>query len=146
MKKTTEKSAEKEFSLDIDEANLSQELTTHSSKFAWVAEQAINAALQYDDFKFKVDKLYALIDKTIRDAAEADKRKMSEKKIEGEILTSEQYGEAINHLNRLRAHREVRKAKREAFRERGSMLVQLASTKRAEMDTIGFDAVKAVAM
>jgi len=138
-------SEEKDFELEIDEANLSKELATQSSKFCYVAEQSVTASLNYDNFSFKVDQLYATLDAKVRQAANESGEKLTEKKIEQAIITNKSYIEAVEHLNRLRAHREIMKVRREAFKDRGSMLIQIASTKRAEMDTIGFDTIKLAA-
>jgi hypothetical protein len=47
-----------EFELKINPENISEELATHADKFAYVAEKAINAELDFAEFGMKLDLLY----------------------------------------------------------------------------------------
>lgn len=131
-----------ELKIEIDEANIGRELAEHSAKLVFVAEQAIKAQLAYDSFKLKVNELAALIDRDARIKAEEEKKKVTEKVIQNEVDTNEEYKKASQHLLQLKANAEILKARKEAWRERGSMLVQLSSNKRAEMEALTFDTVK----
>ncbi len=77
--------------------------------------------------------------------AEADGKKMTEKAIENKVLMNENYKKAQVHLLKLKANMDVLKARREAFKERGSMLVQMCVLKRTEMEALSFETVKAAA-
>ena len=132
-----------EFGLKIDDANLSIELATHAEKFAYEAEQAIGADLKHAEFSMKVDELYSMVDREVRARAEADGKKITEKVVENEVKASEQYKKAALHLLKLKAHRDIMKSRREAWKERGSMLVQMSAMKRAEMESIAFSEMKA---
>lgn len=133
------------FDIEIDEANLSSELSTHAAKMVFVAEEAVRAQLAYDQFKLKAAELAARIDMEVRQEAEAEGKKLTEKAIENRVACDENYKKATMHLLGLKAHAEMMKARREAWKERGSMLVQLSSNKRAEMDAYSYDAVRAEA-
>lgn len=130
------------FEIEIDEANLSQELATHAAKMVFVAEAAVKAQLAYDQFKLKVAELSAHIDMEVRQEAEAEGKKITEKMVENRVSCDENYKKASAHLLGLKAHAEMMKARREAWKERGSMLVQLSSNKRAEMDAYSYDTVR----
>ena len=131
-----------ELNLEIDEANLSKELSQHSAKFVYVAEQAVKAALACEEFKLKVKELYAILDRDARALAEADGKKTTEKQIENAVLTNEDYKKASMHLLQLQANAEILKGRKEGWRERGAMLVQLSTNRRAEMEALTFETVR----
>lgn len=135
----------KTFEIEIDEANLSTELATHAAKMVFVAEEAVRAQFAYDQFKLKVAELAAAIDMEARREAEEAGKKITEKMVENRVACDENYKKASTHLLGLKAHAEMLKARREAWRERGAMLVQLSSNKRAEMDAYSYDTVRAEA-
>lgn len=132
----------KAMTIEIDEANLGKELAEHSAKFVYAAEMSIKASLTTEDFKLKVKELYALIDRDVRASAEADGKKITEKQVENAVLLNEDYKKASRHLLQLQANADILKARKEAWRERGSMLVQLSTNRRAEMEALVFDKVK----
>lgn len=136
---------EKEHTLEIDGGNLEKELMQHAALYAYEGEKAAMAEKQYSEFKVKVEELYAVIDRDVRAAAEADNRKMTEPKVAAEILLNEDYKKAQAHLIRLKANLEVLKIRRDAWRERGSMLVQLCAMRRSEMESIAYGSMKAAA-
>lgn len=128
--------------LFIDEANLGKELAEHCSKLVFAAQKAIDAQLAHDQFKFKVDELAAIIDRDTRATYEAAGKKFTEKVIDAAVITHADYKAAMNKLYQLKAQVELFKARRDAWRERGSMLVQMSSNKRSEMEALTFDTVK----
>jgi len=128
--------------IEIDEANLAKELAQHSAKLVFVAEQAVGAQLAHDEFKLKVKELYALIDRDTRLLAETDGKKLTEKMVENAIMLNEDYKKASRHLLKLQANADILKYRKEAWRERGSMLVQLSTNRRAEMEAMTFDTVR----
>jgi hypothetical protein len=134
-----------EIKLEIDAENLDKELMQHAASFAYVGEQAVSAEAAYAEFKVKVEELYAVLDRDVRAAAEAEGRKMTEPKIAAEILVNENYKKAQGHLIRLKANMDVLKVRREAWKERGSMLVQLCAMKRSEMEAISYGSMKSAA-
>jgi hypothetical protein len=131
-----------EMEIKIDEADLARELAEHSSKLVYAAEQAVKVSLQYEEFKLKVDELYALLDRDTRAAAELAGKKITEKVVENTILLNEDYQKASRHLIQLKAQADIMRYRKEAWRERGSMLVQLSTNRRAEMEALTFDTVR----
>ncbi len=128
--------------LEIDEANLGAELAKHAAQFAWAGEQAVRATLAHDEFKLKVEELRAIVDRNVRVAAEAEKRKITEKMVENEVLINEDVMKAAKHLLALKANAEILKARKEAWNQRGSMLTQMSANRRQEMESIAFDSVR----
>ncbi len=131
-----------EIDLVIDEGNLGKELAEHSAKLVYVAQQAIEAQLVYDQFKLKIEELAAIIDRDTRANYEASGKKFTEKVIEAAVTTHSSYKESMGKMFQLKANAELLRAKRDAWRERGSMLIQLSSNKRSEMEALTFDTVK----
>jgi len=133
-------------SLSIDEANLSKELAEHSANYCYVGEQAIHADLAYGEFKLKVSELAAMVDRDIRMKAEADGKKITEAVVANGILMNEEMKKANRHLLKLKANADLLRVHKDAFKDRGGMLIQMSSNKRAEMEAFAYDSVKSAAV
>jgi len=131
--------------LEIDSENLEKELMQHAASYAYEGEKAVSAEAAYAEFKVKVDELYAILDRDVRAAAEAEGRKMTEAKITAEILVNDSYKKAQGHLIKLKANMDVLRVRRDAWKERGPMLVQLCGMRKAEMSALAYDSMKSAA-
>lgn len=122
--------------LEIDKTSLDSELSKQPANYLYVSEKAVQSELEYDSFKLKVEQLEVIIDKKIRDEAEAESKKITEKYVEQEIARNPSYREAREKLLQLKAQKEMLRALREAFFMRKDMIIQLAIAQRSEMESL----------
>lgn len=129
--------------LEIDPTRLDEELAKQAARYLYVAEQAVNADMQYELFKAQLSQLEASLDTKIR--AEAGDKKMTESAIKAHIETNPDYIKASRTLIELRGRKEVMKAYRESWYARKDMLIQLAIKARSEMEAMLSETVRASA-
>ena len=128
--------------LEIDQTQLDEELSKQAARYLFVAEQAVNAELQYETFKAQMGQLEASLDCKVRSAAEAAGKKTTETSIRNQIELDPNYQKAVKTLVELRARREALKALREAYYQRKDCLIQLAIKARSEIETMLSETVK----
>ena len=122
--------------LKINENNLDAELSEQASKFLHIAEKAVQAEKEYQDWKLQVETLEVNLDKQIREQFEAEGKKITEKQVEMEVKSNRVYQEARKKLIELSAKRDLLKNLRDAWYMRKDLLIQMAINKRAELTNL----------
>jgi hypothetical protein len=131
--------------LVIDSTKLDEELERQASNYLYVAEQAIGAEAEYEEYKAMLGQLEAELDSKIRVAAEAAGKKLTEAAISMQINREDAHKKANRHLIKLRQRREVLKALRESWYMRKDMLIQRAIKARSEIEALTSETVKKAA-
>lgn len=118
---------DKEFSfysnlLKIDESNINKELGGYSSWYFSVLQIANLCEENYD-------KTEALTDAAVREAAKEAEEKITEKVVESRVKQNPAFQKADKERNTARALKE-------AYKSKGSMLIQMATNMREEMKNL----------
>jgi len=87
-----------------------------------------------DAAKKRMEVLYAMLDREVRAAATEEKRKVTEKMIEGEILLNEDYQNALDSYHDVKAEHALAKSAFESFNHRRDMLTQVAKRLNVERE------------
>ena len=126
----------------INPVDLDYEFQTHPEKYAWWAFLAEHAKAEVDMMKNRLAVLYAQLDFNVRDKARREdeqakeqKRKpikYTEKMVESEVLTSQEYQEAQLALLQARKTAGLATAGRMSMDHRRDMLLQLGANYRTE--------------
>lgn len=108
--------------LKIDDSNINKELGEYASYYFRV--------LQIENFaEENYDKTEALTDTTIRKAAAEAGEKVTEKVVDSRVKMDQVFQEADSMRNQARALKE-------AYKSKGSMLIQMATNMREEMKNL----------
>jgi hypothetical protein len=118
--------------LEINQSDLSGELATNASKFAYVSERFVQALGEYDKAQVELDRQYAQLDSQIRENAQAEGKKLTERLIENEIKLNENYSHFQSKLLTARTKKELLKSLRDAWSTRSDSLMKLVSVSKDE--------------
>lgn len=137
----TEKT-EKFMETKIDENDLDTELSEQASRFLFAAQKHAQAQARHDALKLERDIIVAKIAEELRFAAEKDKRKISEAFIDKQINLDERYQNIRSQIIKSRVQRDYMRATERAMFQRKDMLIQMAISRRGELETMVSDSVK----
>jgi len=118
--------------LNINQSDLTNELATNASNFAYVSERYVQAMGEHDKAQLELERLYAQLDADIRERAVADGKKLTEKLIESEISLNDSYYHCQQKLLQTKTKRELLKSLREAWGIRSDSLMKLVSVYKDE--------------
>ncbi len=119
--------------LIIDDNDLDDEFMEQPRKFAWWAAVEALAKDLYEVKKMELKRLYAITDANARAEGKASRTKKTEKMVENEVLTNQEYQIAENALAEIRKQYNLAHAGKEAFEQRKEMLISLGANYRAEV-------------
>ena len=129
--------------LEINDADLDNELSEQAAKYLFVAEKAVNAEMAYEAFKSQMGQLVAQLDSKIREDAAEEGRKITEAAISKEIERHPDYAKAQQALVAKRGAKELMRALRESWYMRKDLLIQMAIKSRSEVDAVSASVRKA---
>lgn len=128
--------------VQIDNGNLDQEFLGQAEKYAWWAFLTEHAKDQVNQIKSELDVLYARLDHKVRTKAQiaavdakAKKQvpvKYTEKMVENEVITSNEYQELVARYNDAKKQAGLATAGMMAMNQRRDMLLQLGANYRTE--------------
>lgn len=122
--------------VEIDRSMLEEEFASQPKKFAYYGSlQAImNKKLQ--DVRRERKELYAKIDKEVRDLADQEGKKLTEKMVENMVTTAPVYVKKSQEENHVSYIVDLLDVQKEAMKQRKDMLIQLgADHRQSSMDT-----------
>ncbi|MEO9457216.1 hypothetical protein [Chromobacterium phragmitis] len=136
--------------VSISDAKLDEELINHSAMLAYYGGLAAKARLQRDKCKTSLEIGEAKLSETIRQRMMDDGQKVTEARLEQLVRCDPKYAMLRQLYDEANAACEQTLVALEAFKQRSSMLIQLASSSRqergADLAMRGIDAAKESAM
>ena len=128
----------------VNEANLNQEFIEQPSTFAWFATLAEIANAEVSSKELALEVLKANLEGELRQRLAELGGKVTEKMIEGGVITDKRYKVATEELIDSTKQLGILKSMVKALDQRKDMLIQLGSMKRQEMflDGSGLDLKK----
>lgn len=121
--------------VDISTKHIDECFSEHAELFAWYAT-AYELALDVEArLKKELAETYAHADYKARMDAQASGIKMTEKKVENTVITSELYRKVYEDYLEAKRNTGLLKAAKEAMIHRRDMLIQRGSTYRAEIQS-----------
>lgn len=113
--------------------NLETELVQQSGNYAWIAVLCARVRAEYEYVKDTLGVTAAETDKTVRFNHEDDNRKITEKAVAAEVMSTDEYKAAMSNVLLWQKNVEMVAAIKDALVHKRDMLVQLAAMRRVEL-------------
>jgi hypothetical protein len=118
--------------LPINESNITAEFIVQPELFAWWATVMELAKDLVAREKYRLDRLYAITDHNVRKFYNDNKQKVTEKIVENEVITDEEYQKAKLEYLEAKKQLGLLLAGKEAMVQRKDMLISIGANMRAQ--------------
>ena len=122
--------------LEINETNLSEELSKQSAFYLQIATAYVNSEADHLQAKEDYEVAYANLDSKVRRQFAEANTKVTEKVVESAIKQTEEYKQARDRVTRAKMKAELLKAHKESWWMRKDCLIQLCIKQRAELEQV----------
>lgn len=122
--------------IEINETNLSEELSKQSAFYLQIASAYVNSEADHLQAKEDYEVTYANLDSTIRQQFAEANTKVTEKVVESSIKQTDEYKEARDKVTKAKIKAELLKAHKESWWMRKDCLIQLCIKQRAEFEQV----------
>jgi hypothetical protein len=122
--------------IEINETNLSEELSKQSAFYLQIASAYVNSEADHLQAKEDHEVTYANLDSTIRQQFAEANTKVTEKVVESSIKQTDEYKEARDKVTKAKIKAELLKAHKESWWMRKDCLIQLCIKQRAEFEQV----------